>query len=63
MSKGSASHNIKENYLPSLPGDDFQTSPGLQSDPGKYCIVVNYVVFEAIKIKFTPRTFLKICYS
>ena len=23
----------------------------LLSDPGKYCIVVNYVVFEAIKIK------------
>ena len=23
--------------------------------PGKYCIVVNYVVFEAIKIKFKPK--------
>ena len=30
------------------------TSYGLPSDPGKYCIVVNYVVFEANKIKFKP---------
>ena len=27
------------------------TSYGLPSDPGKYCIVVNYVVFEANKNK------------
>ena len=40
--------------MPLLPGDDFQTSFGLQSDPGKYCFVVNYVVLEAIKIKFKP---------
>ena len=31
------------------------TSYGLPSDPGKYCIVVNYVVFEANKIKFKPK--------
>ena len=31
------------------------TSYGLPSDPGKYCIVVNYVVFEANKIKFKPE--------
>ena len=30
------------------------TSYGLPSDPGKYCIVVNYVVFEKNKIKFKP---------
>ena len=36
------------------PGDDFKTSYGLPSDPRKYCIVVNYVVFEANKIKFKP---------
>ena len=36
------------------------TSYGLPSDPGKYCIVVNYVVFEANKkkIKFKPNNFL-----
>ena len=54
MSKGSATHNIYESYMPLLPGDDIQTSLGLQSDPGKYCIVVNYVVLEAMKIKFKP---------
>ena len=26
----------------------------LQSDPGKYCIVVHYIVLEATKIKFKP---------
>ena len=55
MSKSSATHNIKESYMPFLPEDDFQSSLGLQSDPGKYCIVVNYVVFDAIKIKFKPK--------
>ena len=30
------------------------TNYGLPSDPGKYCIVVNYVVFEANKIRFKP---------
>ena len=35
---------------------DFKTSYGLLSVPGKYCIVVNYVVFEANKIKFKPST-------
>ena len=39
-----------------MPGDDFKTSYGLPTDPGKYCIVVNYVVFEAKKIKFKPTT-------
>ena len=34
-------------------------SYGLLSDPGKYCIVVNYVVFEANKIKFKPSDFCK----
>ena len=34
----------------------FMTSYGLRSDPGKYCIVVNYVVFEANKIKFKPES-------
>ena len=37
------------------PGDDFKTSYGLPSDSGKYCIVVNYVVFEANKIKFKAK--------
>ena len=32
------------------------TRYGLPSDPGKYCIVVNYVVFEANKIKFKPMS-------
>ena len=32
-----------------------QAKAYLQSDPGKYCIVVNYVVLEAIKIKFKPN--------
>ena len=32
--------------------DDSRQATGLQSDPGKYCIVVNYVVFEANKKKF-----------
>ena len=36
------------------PRDDFMTSYGLPSDPRKYCIVENYVVFEANKIKFKP---------
>ena len=31
------------------------TSYGLPSDPGKYCIVVNCVVFEANKVKFKPN--------
>ena len=31
------------------------TSNGLPSDPEKYCINVNYVVFEANKIKFKPN--------
>ena len=31
------------------------TSYGLPSDTGKYCIVVNYVLFEANKIKFKPN--------
>ena len=39
-----------------IPGDDFKTSYSLPSDPGKYCIVVNYVVFEANKIKFKTKT-------
>ena len=34
------------------------TSYGLPSDPGKYCIVVNYVVFEANKIKFKLTNFM-----
>ena len=34
------------------------TSYGLLSDPGNYCIVVNYVVFEANKIKFKPKNML-----
>ena len=33
------------------------TSYGLPLDPGKYCIVVNYVVFEANKIKFKPNQY------
>ena len=37
------------------------TSYGLPSDPGKYCIVVNYIVFEAIKIKFKPTGCMMLC--
>ena len=33
------------------------TSYGLPSDPGKYCIVVTYVVFEENKIKFKGSPF------
>ena len=49
-------HEI-DNFVPGQRSieDDFMASYGLSSDPGKYCIVVNYVVFEANKIKFKPN--------